>query len=86
VLAFGFVYIHPFADGNGRKHDARRIEAALRQHMVDEIAMDAVSAAILERIDDYRRVLEDYSRRLLPLIQWEPTKGRNVTILNDTAD
>jgi hypothetical protein len=28
-----------------------------------------VSAAILERIDDYRRVLEDYSRRLLPLIQ-----------------
>jgi hypothetical protein len=45
-----------------------------------------VSAAILERIDDYRRVLEDYSRRLLPLIEWEPTRDGNVNVLNDTAD
>jgi hypothetical protein len=45
-----------------------------------------VSAAILERIDDYRRVLEDYSRRLLPVVRWEPTKDGNVDVRNDTAD
>jgi hypothetical protein len=45
-----------------------------------------VSAAILERIDAYRAVLEDYSQRLLPLIQWEPTPDGNVNVLNDTAD
>jgi hypothetical protein len=45
-----------------------------------------VSAAILERIDDYRAVLEDYSRRLLPFIRWEPTTDGNVRVLNDTAD
>ena len=46
-----------------------------------------VSATILERIQaaPYRTVLEDYSSRLLPLIQWEPTNDGNVRVLNDTA-
>jgi hypothetical protein len=41
---------------------------------------------ILDRIDDYRRVLESYSRRLLPLIRWRPTQQGNIEVLNDTAD
>ena len=45
-----------------------------------------VSAAILEKIDEYRSVLESYSRRLLPLIKWEPTEKFNVRVLNDTGD
>lgn len=45
-----------------------------------------VSATILERIDEYRTVLESYSARLLPLIAWEPTEKFNVRILNDTGD
>jgi hypothetical protein len=40
----------------------------------------------LERIDEYRTVLEGYSRRLLPLIRWEPTTDGNVKVLNETAD
>ncbi len=48
--------------------------------------MFPVSAAILDRIDDYRQVLESYSRRLLPLIEWEPTPEFNVRVLNDTGD
>jgi hypothetical protein len=45
-----------------------------------------VSAAILQKIDEYRGVLESYSRRLLPCIRWEPTPDGNVRVLNDTAD
>ena len=45
-----------------------------------------VSAAILDRINDYRKILESYSARLLPLIEWEPTDKGNVRILNDTGD
>jgi hypothetical protein len=45
-----------------------------------------VSAAILDRIDDYRRTLETYSARLLPLIKWQSTDKGNVRILNDTVD
>jgi hypothetical protein len=45
-----------------------------------------VSAAILDRIDEYRRVLESYSERLLPVIAWVPTAQGNVRVRNDTAD
>ncbi len=31
-------------------------------------------------------VLETYSKRLLPLIEWEPTDKMNVRVLNDTGD
>jgi hypothetical protein len=86
VLAFGFVYAHPFEDGNGRIH------RYLIHHVLAERGFNPagvvfpVSAAILERIDEYRGVLEDYSRRLLPLIEWEPTADGNVRVLNDTGD
>lgn len=44
-----------------------------------------VSAAILDQIDEYRRVLESNSKRLLPLVEWEPTPQFNVRVLNDTG-
>jgi hypothetical protein len=86
ALAFGFVYIHPFVDGNGRLH------RYLIHHVLAERGFNPrgvvfpVSAAILHRIDDYRRTLETYSARLLPLIEWRPTDEGNVQVLNDTAD
>ena len=86
ALAFGFVYIHPFADGNGRLH------RYLIHHVLAERGFNPpgvvfpVSAAILDRIDDYRRTLETYSARLLPLIEWRPTDENNVEVLNDTED
>ncbi|TIQ00320.1 MAG: cell filamentation protein Fic, partial [Mesorhizobium sp.] len=32
------------------------------------------------------RVLDSYSQRLLPLVEWEPTPQFNVRVLNDTGD
>ncbi len=86
VLAFGFVYIHPFEDGNGRLH------RYLIHHVLAERGFNPtgvvfpVSAAIFERIDDYRRVLEDYSKRLLPFIEWQADDNGNVRVLNNTCD
>jgi Fic/DOC family len=86
VLASGFVYIHPFVDGNGRIH------RYLIHHLLSQRGFNPpgvvfpVSSAILERIDDYKDVLEDYSARLLPVIEWEPTADGNVHVLNDTGD
>lgn len=86
VLAFGFVYIHPFEDGNGRLH-RYLIHHVLAQHGFNPPGVVfPVSAAILERIDDYRRTLEDYSKRLLPAVDWAPAESGNVRVLNDTGD
>ena len=47
--------------------------------------MFPVSAAILDQIETYKQVLESYSRRLLPLIEWESAPKFNVRVLNDTG-
>jgi hypothetical protein len=86
VLAFGFVYVHPFQDGNGRIHRYLIHHVLARRGYNPAGIVFPVSAAILERIDDYRTVLEEYSRRLLPQVRWEPTPNGNVNVLNDTAD
>jgi Fic/DOC family len=86
VLAFGFVYIHPFEDGNGRIHRYLMHHVLARRGFNPPGVHFPVSAAILDRIDEYRGVLESYSSRLLPLVQWEPTEKGNVNVLNDTGD
>ncbi len=86
VLAFGFVYIHPFEDGNGRLHRYLVHHVLARRGFNPPGVVFPVSAAILERVDDYRLALEDYSQRLLPAVDWEPTEGGNVRVLNDTDD
>jgi hypothetical protein len=86
VLAFGFVYIHPFEDGNGRLHRYLIHHVLAMRGFNPPGVVFPVSSAILDRIDDYRRVLETYSQRLLPIVHWKPTPGGNVEVLNDTGD
>jgi hypothetical protein len=86
ALAFGFVYIHPFEDGNGRIH------RWLFHHVLSAAGYNPpgvvfpISSTIYNRIDEYKRVLESYSRPLLDFIDWRPTNDGNVEVLNDTAD
>lgn len=86
ALAFGFVYAHPFQDGNGRIHRYLIHHVLAQRGFNPPGVVFPVSAAILDRIDEYRPVLEDYSSRLLPVIAWEPTATFNVQVLNDTGD
>lgn len=86
VLAFGFVYVHPFQDGNGRIHRYLIHHVLAQRGFSPAGVVFPVSAAILERIGEYLATLEDYSKRLLPVIDWEPTEDGNVHVKNDTAD
>jgi Fic family protein len=85
-IAFGFVFIHPFEDGNGRLHRYLIHHLLSSMKFTPKGIIFPVSAAILERIDDYRKVLESYSHPLLDLIQWEKTSDNNVEVLNETID
>jgi hypothetical protein len=86
VLAFGFVYVHPFEDGNGRIHRYLIHHVLARRGFTPPGVVFPVSAAILDEINEYRHVLEDYSARLLPVIDWEPTEDGNVRVLNESLD
>ncbi len=85
-IAFGFAFIHPFSDGNGRIHRYLIHHILAKQKFTPQGIIFPVSAAILERIDDYRKVLESYSHPLLDLIEWEKTADNNINVLNNTID
>lgn len=86
ALAFGFVYIHPFVDGNGRIHRYLIHHVLAQRGFNPAGVVFPVSAAILQRLDDYRRTLEEYSKALLPVVDWRATEAGNVDVLNDTGD
>ena len=86
LIAFGFVFIHPFEDGNGRIHRYLIHHVLCEQGFVPNGLTFPVSAVILDRIDEYRKVLEHYSKPRLELVEWRPTKQGNVEVLNETID
>jgi len=86
TIAFGFVFIHPLSDGNGRIHRYLIHHILIWMGYTKRDMIFPVSAAILDRINDYQKVLEDYSSQRIDLIEWEPTPSHNIRILNDTID
>jgi hypothetical protein len=86
ATAFGFVYIHPFEDGNGRMHRCLIHDVLAERKFTPPGMVFPVSSVMLDRIDDYRSTLQGHSGPLMPFIEWRPTLSRNVEVLNDTAD
>jgi len=80
------VFIHPFADGNGRIHRYLIHHILAKMNFAQQGVIFPVSAAILNHINDYRVVLESYSHPLLNFINWKKTQNNNVEVLNDTID
>lgn len=86
IIAFGFVFIHPFVDGNGRVHRYLFHHVLARKKYVPTGVIFPISAIILERLDEYRIVLEAYSQSRLEFIEWSPAADHNIQIENETAD
>ncbi len=86
ATAFGFVYVHPFQDGNGRMHRCLIHHVLAERKFTPPGMVFPVSSVMLDRIDDYRTTLQAHSGPLMPFIDWRPTAERNVQVLNETAD
>jgi hypothetical protein len=86
ATAFGFVYVHPFQDGNGRMHRCLIHHVLAERKFTPPGMVFPVSSVMLDRIDDYRATLQAHSGPLMPFIEWRPTPDRNVEVLNETAD
>ena len=85
-IAFGFVFIHPFVDGNGRLHRYIIHHILSQTGYTEQGIIFPISASILTHIKDYAKSLESYSHPILNFIDWKPSENNNVEILNDTID
>lgn len=85
MIGFGFVFIHPFEDGNGRLHRFLIQKALVDMKFNPTGVVLPVSAAIMEDLPGYRSALEDYSISTLTGIEWRPTAKGNVEVTNQTA-
>jgi Fic family protein len=64
MTAFGFVFIHPFEDGNGRLHRYLIHEQLSNAGFTPKGIILPVSAVILANLDRYKETLEDFSRHV----------------------
>jgi Fic family protein len=86
AIAFGFVYIHPYEDGNGRLHRCLIHHVLAERKFTPQSLVFPVSSVMLKWIDDYRKTLQNHSAPLMPYIEWVPTERGNVEVTNDTTD
>lgn len=86
AIAFGFVYIHPLADGNGRLHRCLIHHVLAERKFTPTEMVFPVSSVMQDRIDDYRETLQSHSAPLMDYIDWRPLPNRNIEVINDTAD
>lgn len=70
--AFGFVYLHPFMDGNGRLHRFLIHHALARSGLLPKEAILPVSAVILKHVPEYHQVLTAFSRPVTALWDYRP--------------
>lgn len=85
IIAYGFVFLHPFEDGNGRIHRFLIHNILSIQQVVPRGLMFPVSAVMLKNPADYDASLEAFSRPLLQLIDYRLDEMGQMTVENDTA-
>ena len=86
VIAFGFVYIHPMEDGNGRLHRYLIHHVLAERNFSPSGLVFPVSSSMLNSVEEYRTILQNHSSPLMDFIKWSPTEKGNVRVLNDTRD
>ncbi len=83
AVAFGFVFIHPFEDGNGRLHRFLIHDLLQRSGLGAPGLILPISATMLKHLTDYDASLERYSRPLMEqLLRYEVDDEGTLTLLN----
>ncbi len=84
LTSFGFVFHHPFDDGNGRLHRYLIHDILVRRQVVPGGMALPISAAILEDLSAYDRALEAYSRRVAEIVRYDLSSAGELTVTNPT--
>jgi hypothetical protein len=85
VAAFGFVFLHPFDDGNGRIHRFLVHHILSKLGFTPQGILFPVSAAMLRDRLAYDQVLEGFSGLIMPFIEYDLDLEAGMTVRNATA-
>lgn len=85
VAGFGFVFLHPFEDGNGRIHRFLIHHVLAATGFSPPGIIFPVSAQMLRERPRYDEMLEHHSRRIMEHVEWRFTPGGELVVENDTA-
>jgi len=85
AVAFGFVYLHPFEDGNGRIHRFLIHNILARRRYTPAGLIFPVSAAMLQDPAGYDAALEAFSAPLLPLLDYSLDDAGHLTVATDSS-
>ncbi len=85
AIAYGFVFLHPFEDGNGRIHRFLIHNILARRGFTPEGVMFPVSASMLNKPADYNASLEAFSRNLMTHVEYTLDEEGRMSVHNDTA-
>ena len=85
VIAYGFVYLHPFEDGNGRIHRFLLHNILARGAFTPKEMIFPLSAVMLKNPYDYDASLECFSAQILSLVNYTLGDTGTMKVENDTA-
>jgi Fic/DOC family len=84
LVAFGFVFIHPFEDGNGRIHRFLIHQVLSQEGFTPADVLFPVSAAIVRDQKSYDAILGTFSSSIQPFIDWRWTADQKMVVDNET--
>lgn len=85
AVAFSFVYLHPFEDGNGRIHRFLIHYVLAQKRFTPEAALIPVSAVMLARPSEYDLALERFSVPLMARLRYDIDGDGRVEVLHDSS-
>jgi Fic/DOC family protein len=85
VVGYGFVFLHPFDDGNGRLHRYLIHHALGKKHFTPAGLIFPVSATMLKNMNRYDETLEHFSRELMQYVEYTLDDNGEMTVSNETV-
>ncbi|HET6248937.1 MAG TPA: Fic family protein [Tepidisphaeraceae bacterium] len=85
-IAYGFVFMHPFEDGNGRIHRFLIHNILARRAFTPPGMMFPVSAVMLKKSAAYDASLEAFSRPLMERVDYQLDDDGRMKVHNDTGN
>lgn len=82
IISFGFVFFHPYDDGNGRIHRFLIHDTLVRDGIVPEGIIIPVSAYMLNNIKEYDQALENFSKPMMKITKFQKKNNEEIEILN----